>query len=197
MVRWPGRIPAGRVSPQMAATFDWSASILAAAGVTPPANYDGMNLIPILAGQQPVVERTFFWRAVPGNRNQRAVRKGDWKLIVDVNHIKVFNVREDPGEHRDLTRYQQAKARELMPLLNAWTMSVNADQMANEPEQATRIQQQLGGRGAAAGGAAGGRGGAAAPAGRGGAGGQGAPAGGGRGRGVAQAPASAGDNDTN
>ena len=33
IVKWPGRIPAGSVSDQAGITFDWSASILAAAGV--------------------------------------------------------------------------------------------------------------------------------------------------------------------
>jgi arylsulfatase A-like enzyme len=160
LVKFPGRIPAGRVSAQPAITFDWSASILAAAGVAKPANYEGIDLIPILAGRQPEVERTFFWRAVPGNRNQRAVRRGDWKLVVDQNHTKVFNVRQDPGERRDLTSSQQAVARQLNQLLTAWVMDVNTEQLMNEPMEGARIQQQLGGR---QGGAAGGRG--AAPAG--------------------------------
>jgi arylsulfatase A-like enzyme len=146
LVRWPGRIPAGRVSGQPAITFDWSASILAAVGITPPPDYDGINLIPMLAGQQPDAERTFFWRAVPGNRNQRAVRRGDWKLIVDTNHTKVFNVRQDPGERRDLTNSRQDIARQLCPLLTAWSQEVNAEQLANEPQETARLQQ-LAGRG--------------------------------------------------
>jgi arylsulfatase A-like enzyme len=44
IVKWPGRIRAGSVSDQAAITFDWSASILAAAGVDVPSNYEGMNL---------------------------------------------------------------------------------------------------------------------------------------------------------
>lgn len=157
LVRWPGRIPPGRVSNQPAITFDWSASILAAAGVTPPANYEGMNVIPMLAGQQPEVERTFFWRAAPGNRNQRAVRRGDWKLVIDTFHTRVFNVRQDPGERRDLTSSRQDIARQLNPLLTAWTMDVNAEQLVNEPQEGARIQQLLGGR--LGGGPPGGRGG--------------------------------------
>jgi arylsulfatase A-like enzyme len=146
LVRWPGRIPAGRVSGQPAITFDWSASILASAGLSAPATYEGMNLIPILAGQQPEVERTFFWRAVPGNRTQRAVRRGDWKLVIDQGHIKVFNVRQDPGEHRDLTSSRPDIARQLTQLLAAWVMNVDAEQIANEPTEGARIQQLLGGR---------------------------------------------------
>jgi hypothetical protein len=108
------------------------------------------------------VERTFFWRAVPNNRNQRAVRRGDWKLIVDGNHTMVYNVRQDPGERADLTNQRQDIARQLRPLLAAWEMDVNAEQIATEPEQATRLgtggRQGGGGAAAPAGGGRGGRG---------------------------------------
>jgi len=138
LLRWPGRIPPGRTSQQPAISFDWSATMLAAAGVTPPANYEGIDLVPIVAGQQREVERTFFWRAVPGNRSQRAVRRGEWKLIIDSNHTVVYNVRQDPGERHDLTNERQDIARQLQPLLIAWESDVNAEQRANAPEQAER-----------------------------------------------------------
>ena len=64
IVRWPGRMPAGRVSRQVGMTMDLTASILAAAGVAAPpeAKLDGVNLLPILEGRAPEVERTLFWR---------------------------------------------------------------------------------------------------------------------------------------
>jgi hypothetical protein len=91
IVKWPGRIRAGSVSDQPAITFDWSASILAAAGVPVPASYEGINILPILEGRAPKQERTFFWRSAPNsNRTQQAVRQGDWKLVVDANHLLLF-----------------------------------------------------------------------------------------------------------
>ena len=64
LVRWPGHIPAGRVSHQVGMTMDLTASILAAAGVAAPpeTKLDGVNLLPILEGRAPEVERTLFWR---------------------------------------------------------------------------------------------------------------------------------------
>ena len=104
IVKWPGRIRAGSVSDQAAITFDWSASILAAAGVDVPSSYEGMNLFPILEGRVPKQERTFFWRSAPGsNRTQQAVRQGDWKLVVDANHLLLYNLRDDIGERHDRT----------------------------------------------------------------------------------------------
>ncbi|HZL96155.1 MAG TPA: sulfatase-like hydrolase/transferase, partial [Vicinamibacterales bacterium] len=128
IVNWPGRIRAGSVSDQAAITFDWSASILAAAGVDVPANYEGMNLFPILEGRVAKQERTFFWRSAPGsNRTQQAVRQGDWKLVVDANHLLLYNLREDIGERHDRTSQRPDIVRRLRTLIGDWARSVDAD----------------------------------------------------------------------
>ena len=128
IVKWPGRIRAGSVSRQPAITFDWSASIIAAAGATVPSQYEGMNLFPILEGRTPTVERTFFWRSAPNsNRTQQAVRQGDWKLVVDANHMLLFDLSTDIGERQDLTAKRPDIVRRLRPLLTAWAQSVDAE----------------------------------------------------------------------
>lgn len=127
IVRWPGRIAAGTVSDQPVMTFDWSASIVAASGAAVPTTYEGINVLPILEGRAPKVERTLFWRSVPNNRNQQAVRQGDWKLVVDANHLHLFNLREDIGERTDLTASRPEIVRRLRPLLTEWARSVDAE----------------------------------------------------------------------
>jgi arylsulfatase A len=160
LVRWPGRIPAGKVSLQVGITMDLSASILAAAGATVPAEarLEGMNLFPILEGRAPVVERTLFWRTNAGGHNQRAVRSGDWKLMVDGNHSLIFDVRKDVGERNDVANERQALARRLQSLLTTWEADVNAEAQSNGTVRINR------GRGA-------GRTGGPTPGGRGAAGG--------------------------
>ena len=68
IIRWPGHIATGRVTPQVGITMDLSASLLAATGtaVPPDTKYEGINLFPILEGQAPVVERTLYWRTLAG-----------------------------------------------------------------------------------------------------------------------------------
>jgi arylsulfatase A-like enzyme len=129
LIRWPGRIPAGSVSGQVGITMDLTASILAAAGVTSPADarLDGADLFPILEGRMPEIERTLFWRTSAGNRVQKAVRRGDWKLVVDGNHTFLYDVRADVAERDDLSSRRQDVARSLRPLLSAWEREVDAD----------------------------------------------------------------------
>jgi arylsulfatase A-like enzyme len=130
LIRWPGRVPAGRVSPQVGITMDITASILAATGTTvpPTARPDGINLFPILAGQAAPVERTLFWRVQTAGLNQRAVRSGDLKLLVDgLVRFQLFDVRKDVSEHHDLSQQQPAAVRRLREQLLAWEKDVDAE----------------------------------------------------------------------
>ena len=134
LIRWPGRIAAGGVSGQVGVTMDLTASILAAAGVTVPGDVtlEGMNLLPILQGRASMVDRTLYWRHT-GTSPQRAVRRGDWKLLIDGGKPMLFNVRADPGERNDLAGQHQALARELAPLITAWEADVDAEAGVRAP----------------------------------------------------------------
>ena len=156
IVRWPGRIPAGRVSPQVGITMDFTASILAAAGavVPPDARLEGMNIFPVLEGRAPTVERTLFWRTTAGNHNQKAVRRGDYKLLIDANHEFVFDVRRDVGERTDLAAQRQELAKTLQQQLAAWEADVDAEARANGT---TSFNAGRGGRAGGRGGRAGGQ----------------------------------------
>ncbi len=134
--RWPGRLPAGRVGTQPGITMDLTATILAATGaaVPPETKLDGIDLLPLLSGRAPAPERTLFWRfGGPTNRNQRAVRQGDWKLLIDAGGFQplfLFNLRDDPGERDDLSfRHPEIVAR-LRPLIDAWEKEIEADATA-------------------------------------------------------------------
>jgi arylsulfatase A-like enzyme len=139
LIRWPARLPRGKVTGQVGITMDLTASILAAAGAEIPANarQEGTNLFPILEGNAPEVARTLFWRTNVGNRVQKAVRSGDWKLVVDGNHMMVFNVKTDLGERQDLTNRRQDIARKLRPLIAEWEKDVDAEAKTNVPSATT------------------------------------------------------------
>ena len=129
IMRWPGRIPAGRVSQQVGITMDLTASILAVTNATIPdsTRLEGINLLPLLTGVAPPIERTLFWRTDAGGRTQAAARKGDWKLLVDGTHTMLFNVRTDLQERRNVAAQQPAKARELWTELQRWSSAVSLE----------------------------------------------------------------------
>jgi arylsulfatase A-like enzyme len=113
--------------------MDLAASILAATNTPVPteARLEGINLFPILEGRAPEVPRTLFWRTNVGLRNQKAVRSGDWKLVIDGSHTMVFNIASDLGERNDLANRRQDIAQKLRPLLAEWEKDVDAEAKAN------------------------------------------------------------------
>jgi arylsulfatase A-like enzyme len=154
MMKWPARIPSGRTTPQSGFIFDLTATILAAgeAAIPPDARLEGMNLLPVVTGQSQPVERTLFFR-VTGNRTARAVRQGDWKLMVDGPNTMLFNVRTDMGERNDLAKDRLDIVRRLRPLIAAWEEDVDAEakMSPNAPPAAEAAGRGgRGGRGAAA-----------------------------------------------
>lgn len=128
IIRWPGRIAAGRVSGQVGMTMDLTASILAATGTSIPAEarLEGINLLPVLEGRAPEMDRTLFWR-VTGPAPQQAVRSGEWKLLLDGGRAMLFNLRTDIGERNNMIGQRSDIARRLRPLLAAWQADVDAE----------------------------------------------------------------------
>jgi arylsulfatase A-like enzyme len=127
--RWPERLPSGKTSAQAGITMDLTASILAATGtsVPPDARLEGMNILPILEGRAPQVERTLFWRISVANRQQRAVRRGDWKLLLDGDDLLLYNLRTDIGERTDLAKERPDLVAKLRPLISEWEKDVDAE----------------------------------------------------------------------
>jgi arylsulfatase A-like enzyme len=132
LIRWPGRIPPGRVSDQVGMTMDLTASILAATRTPAPDRValEGIDLFPILEGDRPEVERTLFWRTA-GVGGQLASRSGDWKLVVDRAATFVFNLRTDPRERNDLANQRQDVANRLRALIAQWQSDVDGEAQAS------------------------------------------------------------------
>src|SRR6185295_10181700 len=81
LVRWPGHIPPGSTTEQVAITMDWLPTLLAFAGAKPDPAYpsDGMSLLPALTQNAAPVSRKLYWRY--NEKSQRALRDGDLKFL--------------------------------------------------------------------------------------------------------------------
>jgi arylsulfatase A-like enzyme len=135
ILKWPGRIPAGKTSNQVGIIMDLTATILAATNAPVPADarLEGINLLPLLQDGARQAERTLFWRIAAQNRRQRAVRQGDWKLVIDGNAPMLYNLANDVGERNDLTNQHQEIVRKLFPLIAKWEADVDAEAKALAP----------------------------------------------------------------
>ena len=117
-VRWPGVIPAGRTSEQVVSTLDWTATMLAAAGVEPPKELDGISILPQLRGDA-AVERTVYWRSTRWGL-QHALRQGNLKYVKKDNEEFVFDLGKDPSETENLAGKDRQTLDRLRGMYEKW-----------------------------------------------------------------------------
>ena len=127
IMRWPGHIRPRTTTAQVAITMDFTATMLAAAGVPSPTEkqLEGIDLLPIVTRQSPLRERTFFWRYTHEPLLQKSVRQGRWKYLLDGIHELLFDLEIDPSEHTNLAYQNPAKLRELRALVATWEADVD------------------------------------------------------------------------
>ena len=131
LMRWPARLPKGRVVKQSAITMDLTATFLAAAKVKTPDDYrpDGINLLPIITGAVPERERTFYWRIQRGLRTQWAIRHGKWKYLSDADTNELlFDLESDISERRNLYYEHQDVAVDLKARYKVWADEMDASE---------------------------------------------------------------------
>ncbi len=111
MIRWPGRIPAGRVSDEIVHEVDVYTTLAAAVGADIPKDraIDGVDQLPFFRGTEVRSAREGF-PVFMGNQ-VRAVKWHEWKLhyawqdeptLPAQPVMKLFNLRSDPKEETDL-----------------------------------------------------------------------------------------------
>ena len=107
MVRWPGRVPAGRVSHYPWAAWDFLPTALELAGCPIPAGLDGISVLPELLGKHQRPHEYLYWEF---GGTQQAVRLGDWKALRTLPNgdWQIYNLARDPGETTDLAASQPA-----------------------------------------------------------------------------------------
>jgi arylsulfatase len=113
IIRWPGRIPAGRVTNEIVHQVDLLPTLAAAVGadiVPKDRAIDGVNQLPFLEGKQPksARESVIFY----ANTQLRAVKWHDWKLHYAFMPeagapavpplMRLFNLLSDPREESDI-----------------------------------------------------------------------------------------------
>ena len=119
---WKGQILPEQVIEEMVTTLDLTATSLAVAGGTIPPEFDGVNLMPRLAGDVDAIERDqpMYWDFYSG----QAIRMGDWKLWRDAKTTVLFNIANDPAELVNLAWQNPEQAQQLMKKLDDWSASL-------------------------------------------------------------------------
>ena len=104
IMRWPGKIPAGRVCSEVCGTIDLLPTFAELAGTKAPTDrvIDGKDIRPLMfakTGAKSPHEAYFYYR---GN-NLEAVRNGRWKLRRNKKNIELYDLKADISEKNNLS----------------------------------------------------------------------------------------------
>ncbi|MCM2369618.1 sulfatase-like hydrolase/transferase [Aporhodopirellula aestuarii] len=134
MIRWPGRVPAGRVSDEMVSSLDLLPTIATVSGAALPTDrkYDGFDPTPLLSGEVDESPRTDF--AYYNGLTLEAVRSGSWKLHLPREPANLVHWARNKGEYRNLDHI----------VLNNLSddISEKRDVSLSHPEQTAALQNQ-------------------------------------------------------
>ena len=133
IVRWPGRVPAGRVSDAIFATIDFMPTFANLAGYKVPKDriIDGVDQTELLLGKSRTGARDNYYYF---SRNEmQAVRKGKWKLRLPglksiygyvkdrgSQQIELYNLDADIGEKKNVAKDHQEVVAELRKLAKSF-----------------------------------------------------------------------------
>lgn len=142
IVRWPGRVAAGRVSNEIVHVTDLFSTLAGVAGAKVPQDrpIDGVDQLPFLLGAQEKSAREGFPFYIKGEL--RAVKWRDWKLHFywepEVNECKgklespyLFNVTRDPKEETDVCIHNTWVLGPILKLVRQFQLS--CQQFPNTP----------------------------------------------------------------
>ncbi len=130
LLRWPGKIRPGQRD-DLVSTVDLAPTILRAAGLEPPREMAGLDLLPVATGKGKLTRQAVFGEIYEHtakdvhqpsvNLTHRWVREGDWKLIVPVQgNSELYDLKKDPFEKVNLAEKIPEQVKRLTAVLDAW-----------------------------------------------------------------------------
>jgi arylsulfatase A-like enzyme len=143
IIRWPGKTKAGSVNNTPVISTDFYPTLLDMIGAEPRAeqHLDGISITPILKNEQASLARETFYFHFPHNHAinrmgaSGAIRHGKYKLVEKFSDMSVelFNLENDLGEKKDLSKENPELTVSLTAMLHEWRESVHA--MMPEPKK--------------------------------------------------------------
>ncbi|MBE0540272.1 MAG: sulfatase-like hydrolase/transferase [Verrucomicrobia bacterium] len=112
-IRWlAGGLSGGKRFAGRIGYIDVLPTLLAAAGVKPPGNLDGINFLPALRGESQLPKRPWFSYIHQSEDAHASVHEGRWKLVAHGDFfaeqpatapaLELYDLEADPGEQTDV-----------------------------------------------------------------------------------------------
>jgi arylsulfatase A-like enzyme len=124
IARWPGTIPAGRVSDHPWAHWDIFPTLAELAGANVPSRLDGTSMTRALHAEPQPTHDFFYWE-FHERGFQQAVRMGPWKAVRLKKDapLELYNLDSDPRETHDVA----ADHRDIVAKIEAYLRTARTD----------------------------------------------------------------------
>ncbi len=139
IVRWPGKIPTGRVVDVPVINTDWLPTLLDCAGLPSATGIGGGSFGGLLLGKTAKGSQNLFWH-FPHYNNQGgqpagAMRDGEWKLVehYEDGRLELFNLSRDIGETNNLALAEPRRAARMVKSLARWRTEIGAQTNVANP----------------------------------------------------------------
>lgn len=150
LARWPGKIPAGRVSDEAWAFWDFLPTAAELAGAKIPDGYrsDGHSLVSFLKGG-PAPQRDYFYWELHEGPSIQAARFGDWKAVCNGpgKPVELYSLKTDTAEKQNMAEAHPDKVtraeqifRDAHTEIPEWPMVANPKQRAEARRKAGLIK---------------------------------------------------------
>ena len=139
LIKLPGKTEKEIVD-DLTVSYDLFPTILDVAGIRNENEIDGISLMPILEEKSKIERNNIYWHFPhyhgslwkPGS----AIRSGDWKLVLhyESNAVELFNLKDDPGELKDVSTLFKEEKEQLLNQLNKMKRETNANSVSINPK---------------------------------------------------------------
>lgn len=106
MIAWaPGKVPAGRVSDQVWAAWDFLPTVIELTGAPKLKGIDGISMARSLYGLTQTNQHAFLYWESHAPHSQQALRQGSWKgvRLALEQPLALYNLEADPQESKDVS----------------------------------------------------------------------------------------------
>lgn len=124
IARWPGKLPAGKVTDEFLTSLEFVPTLLAATGAAAPegVKMDGFDMLPILRGETKSPRKEMFWQ----RRSDKAARYENWKWVESAKGNGLYDLSSDLGETKDLTAEKPEIAKMMRGRFESWRAEMDA-----------------------------------------------------------------------
>jgi arylsulfatase A-like enzyme len=149
IVKWPNVTRPGSTSDAAVCSIDLFPTILDVCGIKSDVHVDGVSVVPLLRGGK-LKRDALYWHyphySNQGGKPGAAIRAGDYKLVefYENGRQELYDVRQDPGELRNLIADKPMTAKELSAKLSIWRKEVGAKMMKPNPDYVPNPQSKDG-----------------------------------------------------